>query len=121
MVRAACLLLAAGSVLAPAACQPSKDVGYVEIKTVPATTSASQPVLYLDTVRLEPFKKGVTVLSQRVGTAKLLTEWGGGPLAPLCDIEVKKNRVTTVSVSVLERPPRCQCRNANGGNRTCVS
>jgi hypothetical protein len=43
-------------------------------------------------------------------------------LAPLCDIEVRKNRITTVTVSVLERPPHCQCRFSGGnGDRTCVS
>jgi hypothetical protein len=103
-----------------AACKP-RDVGYVEIKTVPAVTSASQPTLYLDSVRLEPLKKGVAVLSQRVGTATLATE-AGGQVAPLCDVVVKKNRVTTVTISILERPPRCQCRNGGGKpGGTCVS
>jgi hypothetical protein len=44
----------------------------------------------------------------------------------LCEIEVRKNRITTVTVSVLDRPPRCQCRNGNatadtpGGRSSCV-
>jgi hypothetical protein len=118
-------MLAGASVVAVAlaACQPTADVGYVEIKTVPVSTSVSQPTLYLDTVRLDPLKKGVAVLRQRVGTAKLAVDGAGGQLAFLCDIVVKKNRITTVTVSVLERPPRCQCRNGgkDPGSRICVS
>src|SRR5262245_58124388 len=106
--------------LALAGCQPAVDVGYVEIKTVPAGTSVTPPVLYLDTVKVESIKKGAAVLTQRVGTTKLATDGSGGQLT-LCEIVVKKNRITTVMVSVQERPPRCQCRNPGGSNRTCVS
>ena len=105
------------------ACQYADDVGDVEIKTVPVSTSVAQPSLYLDTLKLDAPKKGVAVLRQRVGTAKLAIEAAGGHLALLCDIVVKKNRVTTVTLSVLERPPRCQCRNGSPstGPRTCES
>ena len=114
---------ASGMAATLAGCQPGADVGYVEIKTVPVSTSISQPVLYLDAVKLDPPKKGVAVLRQRVGTAKLAIDGVGGQLALLCDIVVKKNRITTVTVSVLERPPRCQCRNGGKepGSRICVS
>ena len=63
------------------------------------------------------------MLRQRVGTAKLATEGGGGQMALLCEVVVKKNRITTVTVSVLERPPRCQCRNGgkDPASRICVS
>jgi hypothetical protein len=91
-----------------AACTPT-DVGYVEIRTVPVATPAT--ALYLDSVKLEPPKNGIAVLRQRVGTAKLATQAGGGQMAVLCDIVVRKNRITTVTISLLERPPRCQCRN----------
>jgi hypothetical protein len=109
-----------GAALALAGCEPMGDVGYVEIKTAPASTSVTQPSLYLDTAKVEPIKKGVAVLTQRVGTTKLATDGAGGQLT-LCEIVVKKNRITTVTVTVQERPPRCQCRNAGTGNRTCVS
>jgi len=89
---------------------PSDDAGYVEIKAIPATV-VSAPVLLLDSVEVDGLKGGAAVLRQRVGTLKLQTEGGAGKLALLCDIVVKKNRVTTVTVSVVERPPRCQCRN----------
>ena len=117
----ACKFAAACAVsLTLAACNPMGDVGYVEIKTVPVTTSSS-PSLYLDAVKLEPLKKGTAVLRQRVGTTKLTTDSSGGPTALLCEIVVKKNRITTVTVSVLDRPPRCQCRTAAGAARACVS
>ena len=108
----------AGAV-ALAGCNLPGDTGYVEIRTVPVASATSLP-LYLDTVKLDPVRKGVAVLKHRTGTVRLATEGGAGQLAVLCDLVVKKNRITTVTVSVLERPPRCQCRNS-GGNRVCVS
>ena len=69
-------------------------------------------------------KNGTAVLRQGVGTVKLGTEGNGGNRALLCEIVVRKNRITSVTVSVLERPPRCQCRNsgpADGvGTRSCI-
>ena len=93
-----------------AACKPERDAGYVEIKTVPVSSLAPPP-LYLDSVKLAPLKSGVAVLRQQVGTAKLEAESASGKY-PLCEVVVKKNRITTVTVSFLERPPRCQCRGA---------
>jgi hypothetical protein len=102
-----------------AACSDS-GVGYVEIKTV-----SPAPALYLDTVKLEPLRNGVGVLRQKVGTTKLQVDSEGGQLALLCNIVVQKNRITTVTVSVASRQPRCQC-GRNGAadtpsNRTCVA
>jgi hypothetical protein len=105
------------------ACRPSGDVGYVEIKTVPAAP-VTQAALYLDSTRLAPIRQGSALLRQRVGTLKLQAEVFGGAKAPLCDIEVKKDRITSVTISVLERPPRCVCRFAGSGgtaDRTCAS
>ena len=100
-----------------AGCNLPGDAGYVEIRTVPATSRV--PSLYLDAVKLEPVQKGIAILKQRTGTAKLFADSVGGQVA-LCDIAVRKNRITTVTVSVLDRPPRCQCRNT-GANKACVS
>lgn len=108
-------LVAAGAVLA--ACNGSGDTGYVEIRTVPATSRT--PSFYLDKAKLDPVQKGVTVLKQRIGTVKLAADSIGGQVV-LCEIVVRKNRITTVTVSVLERPPRCQCRNS-AGKGSCVS
>ena len=97
------------------------DVGYIEIKT---TSSAVAPALYLDADKLAPVKGGVSVLRQRVGERKLHAELESGKV-PLCTIVVKKNRITTVTVSLLDRPPRCNC--VRGGTpadkpseRTCI-
>ncbi len=98
-----------------------EDVGYVEIKTVPVSAA---PSLYLGSTKLAPVKNGVALLRQQVGTAKLQMELGGGQTAYLCDVNVKRNRITNVTISVLERPPRCQCRNPSidtSAARTCLS
>jgi hypothetical protein len=87
----------------------SAGVGYVEIKTVPAAP-VTQAALYIDAKRLGPIKEGSAILSQPVGTRKLQARGFGGGLTALCNIEVRKDRITTVTISVLERPPHCQCR-----------
>lgn len=104
-----------------AACRPNNDVGYVEIKTVPAVP-ITLTALYIDAARLAPIRKGSTILRQPTGTFKLQADGTSGALAPLCEIQIQRNRITTVTVSTLERPPRCQCR--SGGTDTahvCVS
>jgi hypothetical protein len=92
--------------------RPTGEVGYVEIKTA----------LYIDSTKLAPIKEGTAILQQRVGTLRLQTDGiAAGSLAPLCDIVVKRNRITTVTISVLERPPRCQCRFSGAdAARACV-
>jgi hypothetical protein len=100
-----------------------KDAGYVEINTLPI---AATIVLYLNSVKLDPLKNGTAVLRHNVGTAKLAAEGNDGRLVLLCEITVRKNRITSVTISVLDRPPRCQCRNstmtadAPGGRPSCV-
>jgi hypothetical protein len=111
--------LAAGAlaVLALSACR--SEVGYVEIKLAPSSSNLG---LYLDSAKLAPVKNGVAVLRQRVGTAKLQIE-GSGQMALLCDIVVRKNRITTVTVSALERPPRCHCSDRGSepaARKSCV-
>jgi len=99
-------------------CGRDGNTGYVEIKTVPATARA--PSLYIDADKVDVLKSGTTVLRQPVGTAKLQVEGEGGKLT-LCQVVVRKNRITTVTVSALDRPPRCQCgRTGTGDARTCI-
>ena len=89
-----------------AAC--TDNVGYVEIKTFPGFNVP----LYLDSVKLEvPFKNGTAIVSQQVGRTKLQLE-RGGQLLPLCEFDVRKNRIVTVklTVSAFERVPRCELR-----------
>jgi hypothetical protein len=100
--------------------RPTADVGYVEIKTVPVAP-VTQTALYLDSAKLAPIKKGSAILRQPIGTLKLQADGAAGSLAPLCEIVVKRNRITTVTISVLDRPPRCQCRNSGTDAHACVS
>lgn len=98
------------------------DIGYVELKAVPQSTRA--PALYLDSERIEPPREGFAVLRQAVGTRTLQADTGGGPRVALCDIVVRKDRITTVTVSMLERPPRCMCARPSGNTaqarRVCL-
>ena len=116
--------LAAGAVILGAAVvlfRPTSDVGYVEIKTVPIAP-VTQTALYIDSTKLAPIKQGSAILQERVGTLRLQADGLAGALAPLCDIVVKRNRITTVIISVLERPPRCQCRfSGSDAAHACVS
>lgn len=103
--------------------RPSSDIGYVQINTVPVA-AVGQAQLYFDTVRLAPLKNGAALLRQGVGTLTLRADAYGGSSVPLCQIEVRKDRITTITVSMLERPPRCQCKfNSHGdpASRLCVS
>ncbi len=103
------VLLLGLALLAPmlAACMGDGDVGYVEIKAVPFPLGP-QAALYLNSVKLDPLKNGVAVLREQVGTAELQIGSDGGKLATLCSLTVRKNRLVSVTVSVLSRPPRCQ-------------
>jgi hypothetical protein len=102
-------------------CNIDNSVGYIEIKSVPP--SAFVP-LYLDSVKLDPLRNGNALLRQKVGMSKLQTDGDGGYLAVLCNIDVKKNRITSVTISAVSRQPRCQCGRTSGtdvtGNRTCI-
>jgi hypothetical protein len=103
------------------ACRPNGDTGYVEIKTIPVAP-VTQTALYIGINRLAPVRKGSAILRQPTGTLKLQTDSASGALAPLCEIVVARNRITTVTVSVAERPPRCQCRNSGtDAAHACVS
>jgi hypothetical protein len=105
------------------ACRPTGDIGYVEIKTVPVA-AIPQTELYLDSTKLAPISKGDTILRQSVGTLRLQVGGFGGALTSLCRIVVLKDRITTVTLSVLERPPRCVCRYTGVDGATahqCVS
>ena len=53
-----------------AACRPNGDVGYVEIKTVPAAP-ITLTALYIDSAKLAPIRKGSAILRQPTGTLKL--------------------------------------------------
>jgi hypothetical protein len=111
------------TLLALASCDIDGGAGYVEIKAMPPFPGLP---LYLDQAKLEPLRNGSAVLRQKVGVAKLQTDLDlPGHMALLCNVEVKKNRITSVTVSVIGRQPRCQCGRTSGKeppgpNRTCI-
>jgi hypothetical protein len=97
LAGAACLIA-----LLTVGCGPGSDVGYVELKVFPVSTP-----LYFNTEKLDPLKDGRAVLRQKVGKTKLQVDRGGGQLVSLCEFDVRKNRIVTVTVSALQRVPRC--------------
>lgn len=112
-------IVALGFALTLSACKADNGVGYVEIKTVPPSLAAP---FYLDTTKLEPIRNGTAVLRQKVGTAKLQVEGDTGPPVLLCSVVVQKNRITSVTISVVSRQLRCQCSRASVGNaRNCIA
>jgi len=117
-IRSVCAL--AALLFVAAGC---KEFGHVELKGVPSS-NRSGPVLYIDNERLEPLREGAAVLRQPVGTRKLQTDPRSGHSVVLCEVVVKKDRITTVTVSTLERPPRCMCSRPSAndaeGRRTCI-
>ncbi len=123
-VKVHALGLAASAIIVGAAivaCRPDGNVGYVEIKTVPVAPFA-QTALYLDSGKLAPIKKGSVVLSRPVGTIELETDGFAGTLTKLCRIVVAKDRITSVTISVLDRPPHCQCQyTGSAAAHECVS
>jgi hypothetical protein len=112
-----CALLAMGL----ASCSIESGTGYIEIKSIPPCPLVA---LYLDTVKRDPLRNGNVLLRHRVGVSKPQTEGEGGYLEVLCSIDVKKNRITSVTVSATNRAPRCQCARTGGtdatGSRTCI-
>lgn len=111
--------ITACGLFALAACNQD-GTGYVELKTVPG--AARLPAIYLASSKIDA-KPGATVLRQAVGTAKLEIDGADGKVL-LCQVEVKKNRITTVTLSPLDRPPRCQCERTSGSDgaagRICI-
>jgi hypothetical protein len=106
-----------------AACHPFGDSGYVQINTVPVAP-VTRSALYLDATKLDPIRQGSALLREPVGNLTLGAETFGGAQAPICTVVVNKDRITTVTISVLERPPRCVCKFTKSGDaadRTCVS
>src|SRR5262249_3421599 len=82
---------------------PEDGVGYVEVKVFPRLRLP----LYVHSGQVESVKDGVAGVRQGIGKAKLQFE-RNGQLFPICEFEVRKTRVTTVTVSTLERGGRCE-------------
>ena len=87
------------------ACMPEKDVGYVEIKTFPTFAIP----LYLDTVKVAELNGGSALMSHSVGRTTLQLQ-RNGQFFPICEFEVRKNRIVTVTISPVDRSPRCSVK-----------
>ena len=122
--RAVGLLASAAIVgLAIAVWRISGETGYVEIKTAPVAP-LTQASFYLNSTRLAPIREGSALLREQVGTFTLSVDLFGASRLPVCDVVIRPNRITSVTLSVLERPPRCVCRftrTADANDHTCVS
>jgi len=100
-----------GAVIGTEAWRPTGAVGYLEIKTVPAAP-LTQAALYFDAKRLGPIKEGSAILSQPVGTRH--PQASGARICRRTHGAVQDRGAQGphyhVTISVLERPPHCQCR-----------
>ena len=118
-----CIVALAGALLLVptlASCNIDGGEGYVEIKAIPPSAS----FLYLDQPSSSRYATATPSCARR-SAPRLQTDMdGAGHMALLCNIEVKKNRITSVTVSVMSRQPRCQCGRTSGtdtgANRTCI-
>jgi hypothetical protein len=99
----------------------SSGTGYIDIKAVPPSLTIP---LYIDSVKLDPLRNGNALVRQKVGVSKLQTDGESGYLALLCSVEVKKNRITSITLTGTIRQPRCQCGRTGpadiAANRMCI-
>jgi len=103
--RRAMGLVASVGVLLLAACNEG-SVGYVEIHTFPGLFGP----LYLNSAKIDPPRNGSAILQQDVGKTILGLE-RNGVLLPVCEFDVRANRIITVTVSAIDRLPRCDVQN----------
>jgi len=78
------------------------DVGYVEIRTFPGFSTP----LYLNSAKVDTPRNGSAILRRDVGKTKVELE-RNGLLLPVCEFDVRANRIITVTISTLDRLPRC--------------
>ncbi len=95
--------IAAAGALALALAGCGEQSGYVEIKVLPGYVL---PPLMLGPTRIDTARPS-TVLRERVGAARLEFERDGRRI-PLCEFDVRKDRIVTLAVSAIGRDPRCK-------------
>jgi len=98
----AAIVLALGGL---AACKPERGVGYVEIRAFPTFTTP----LYLNTTRVAELNNGSALMTHAVGRTTLQFQ-RNGQFVPICEFEVRKNRIVTVTVSPVDRIARCSVK-----------
>jgi len=88
-----------------AACNEN-SVGYVEIRTFPGLSGP----LYLNSAKIDTPHDGSAILQRSIGKTTLGLE-RNGILLPVCEFNVRTNRIITVTVLVIDRLPRCDVQN----------
>jgi hypothetical protein len=89
-----------------AACTEPDGTGYIEVKLTPLGT-ASQFVILLDRQQIRTQSSGPVVVRRNVGQARLELERRKDERVTLCDLAVKKNRITSVTVHFQNGTLRC--------------
>ena len=90
--------------LALAGCNPGRDNGYVEIRTV--SVYGAPPELYLDEVKVDGLRSGTAVVRKTAGSV-ILRLLKAETFYPLCAFEVRKNRVVTLTVAIVANKFKC--------------
>ena len=85
----------------------SGETGYVQLRVVPANATAST-TLYLEGVWLD-FSRGPTLTLQFKTGRVALTTMGSTRASPLCNIVVRKDRISALTVMAAQTPPKCVC------------
>ena len=109
MIRPA--ILAALAALALAACTPENKSGYVEVRFSPAQALAPFAIM-LDRQLVKPARGDSAVIKRSVGDALLELERRKDERVKLCDLKVRENRVTTVTVQFQSGVLRCYIEQA---------
>ena len=99
-------LFVAGFIVVIAGCD-SGETGYIQLRVLPANAAAST-ALYLEGDKLD-FSRGPTVTLQ-FKTGRLALKGMDSTWAPtLCNIVVRKDRISALTVMGSQSPPKCVC------------
>jgi len=99
-------LFVAGFIVVMTGCD-NGETGYVQLRVLPAN-AATATTLYLDGVKLD-FSRGTTVTLQSK-TGRLALKGMDSSWAPiLCNIVVRKDRISALTVMGAQNPPKCVC------------
>jgi hypothetical protein len=101
------ILACIGVLLGLGGCDWGDETGFVEIRKSGVLNLAADDLLLLNTTQIANLaQKDHLIIQQPVGAASLQLKRGERSLK-LCDIEVKKNRVVTVTVTSVNMILRC--------------
>src|SRR5712691_4320359 len=99
-------LFVAGFIVVMTGCE-NGEIGYVQLRVMPANATVST-ALYLEGVRLD-FSRGPTVMLQFKTGRWALTDMDSTWAPTLCNIVVRKDRISALTVMAAQTPPKCVC------------